>query len=184
MEPEGSLPHSQQPSTCPYPEPDQSSPCPPSYCLKIHFNIILPSTPGSSKWSPSLRSPRQNPVCTSPLPHTCYMPRLHYRSLSSSLCPYLTSCPHKTLTRHSITCAVDAVTITLPARALLPFDNTRPSRHTLCSRCSVWQHRAAKAHTQGVPLDNTRPPRHTLCSRCSIWQLQAAKPPTQGVPLD
>jgi len=27
MEPVGSLPHSQQPATCPYPEPDQSSPC-------------------------------------------------------------------------------------------------------------------------------------------------------------
>jgi hypothetical protein len=28
MEPGGSLPHSQEPATCPYPEPDQSSPCP------------------------------------------------------------------------------------------------------------------------------------------------------------
>jgi hypothetical protein len=29
MEPEGSLPHSQQPATYPYPEPYQSCPCPP-----------------------------------------------------------------------------------------------------------------------------------------------------------
>jgi hypothetical protein len=28
MENEGSLPHSQVPTTCPYPEPDQSSPYP------------------------------------------------------------------------------------------------------------------------------------------------------------
>ena len=41
MEPERSLPHSQQPNTCPYPETDQSSTC---HFLKIHFNIILPST--------------------------------------------------------------------------------------------------------------------------------------------
>jgi hypothetical protein len=27
MEPRGSLPHSQQPATCPYPKPHQSSPC-------------------------------------------------------------------------------------------------------------------------------------------------------------
>jgi hypothetical protein len=27
MEPEGSLPHSQVPTICPYPEPDQSSLC-------------------------------------------------------------------------------------------------------------------------------------------------------------
>ena len=27
MEPQGSLPHIQEPTKCPYPEPDQSSPC-------------------------------------------------------------------------------------------------------------------------------------------------------------
>jgi hypothetical protein len=39
MEPEGSLPHIQDPATCPYLDPEPSSPCPSSHFLKIHFNI-------------------------------------------------------------------------------------------------------------------------------------------------
>jgi hypothetical protein len=47
MEPDGSLPRSQDPSTGPYPEPDQSSPYHP-ILSKIHFNIMHPHTSWAS----------------------------------------------------------------------------------------------------------------------------------------
>ena len=59
MEPEGSLPHLQEPATCPCTEAARSSPCPHILLLKIHLNIILPSVPGSSKLSLSVRFPHQ-----------------------------------------------------------------------------------------------------------------------------
>jgi len=39
MKPEGSLPHSQEPATYLYPEPDLPSPCHPIPLLKIHFHF-------------------------------------------------------------------------------------------------------------------------------------------------
>jgi hypothetical protein len=79
MEPKSSLPHSQVPATCPYHEPAQSSPYP-QHFLRIHLNIILPSTPGSPQWSLSLRFPHQNHVHAPPLPHTRYILRPSHSS--------------------------------------------------------------------------------------------------------
>ena len=50
------------------------------HLLKVHHISILPSKPGSAKWFLSLGFPNQNPVYTSPLPHTCYMPRPSHSS--------------------------------------------------------------------------------------------------------
>ena len=105
MEPEGSLPHSQVPATCPYPEPHRSSPCPRIPLPELHFNIILPSTPGSSKWYISLRfptiilhTPLQSHIRATCPAHLILLDLItrtifgeQYRSLSSSLCSFLHS---------------------------------------------------------------------------------------------
>ena len=80
MEPEGSLPHSQVPATCSYPEPAQSSPYP---------KIPLPENPSSYyhpiyAWVSSVVSFPQvsppKPCARLSLPHTRYMPRPSHSS--------------------------------------------------------------------------------------------------------
>ena len=93
MEREVSLPHTQMPAACPCTEPYRSSLCPHIHFMKIHLNIILPSTPESFKCSLSLRFPHQNPVHISPLPHTCYIPH-PYHSIS---CPFPSFQSHQSI---------------------------------------------------------------------------------------
>ena len=52
----------------------------PSHFLKIHLNIILPSTSWSPQWCLSIRFPHQNLVHNSPFLHICHMPRPSHSS--------------------------------------------------------------------------------------------------------
>ena len=72
----------------------------PSCFSKIHFNIVLPSTPRCTRWTISVRFPHQNPVCTSPpdAPHSLptapsfiWPPQKvceQYKSRNSALCSF------------------------------------------------------------------------------------------------
>ena len=100
---------------CPPPVPvlSQINPvhAPTSHYLKIHLNIILPSMPGSPKWSLSLGFSHENPVYTSHLPHTCYMP---YPPLSSwfyhpkmhQFCSWNTAPENSTLQSWTLQCVL------------------------------------------------------------------------------
>ena len=50
------------------------------YFLQIRFNIVLPATPSFCKWSLSITSHQQIPLCTSCMSHTCHMPRPSHSS--------------------------------------------------------------------------------------------------------
>jgi len=69
MEPEDSLPCSDEFATGTYPEADESSPC----SQTLRFNNTHLSEPRSPKWSFLFRVPGQNIVYIFRLP--CYMPR-------------------------------------------------------------------------------------------------------------
>jgi hypothetical protein len=84
MEHEGPLPLLQASATCPYPEPDQTSPCPHSISWRLTLILSSRLRLGLQRGLLPLRFPHQNPVYASPLPHTCYMtrpnhsPRFHH----------------------------------------------------------------------------------------------------------
>jgi hypothetical protein len=75
MEPEGSIPCSQEPSTGPILSHIHPLRSIPSYVSRIHFNIVHPPTSWSSQWSLSFRLSHQYPkALVMPLVNCIYRP--------------------------------------------------------------------------------------------------------------
>ena len=88
MVPDGSLPHSQVPASCPYPEPARFIPY-------LRLNIILPSTPGSSKLSLTFRIPQQTLYTNLLSLHVLHTPPISFFSIWSPEQYLVSSIHHK-----------------------------------------------------------------------------------------
>ena len=106
MEPDGSSPHSQEPATCPYFEPDRFNLCPPnptsSRCILIlssHLRLGLPKGLISSRFpTEALYAPVHSPIratCPAHLSLLDFITQMifgeEYRAQSFSLCSLLHS---------------------------------------------------------------------------------------------
>ena len=137
MEPEGSLPHSHVRAACPYPEPEQSSPCPPNCFMKIYFNIIHLHLSLQGYYCHQVSSPKPGMNLSSPLP----IHDVHFPSHSSDL---MTIFGEEHASWSSKLCNITQHPVTLSLRpkyfSQYPFSNTLNLCYSITVRdqTSIW----------------------------------------------
>jgi len=130
----------------------------PSHFLNIHLNIILPSSPWSSKWAP-IQFKHQNPALTSPFHHSATCPdhlifpdlitRIifyeEYRSVSSSLRSFLQFCiPLPFLGRNILLSTLFSNTLNLRSSLNLGDENYRKNNSSVCLNHCVFRKKTGR----------------------------------------
>ena len=139
VEPEGSLPHSQVPATCPYPEPARSSPFPPHptswrsvLILSSHLRLGLPSDLIPSGFlTKTLYTPLPSPYALHAPPISFYMQCNNTRNISSYL----------TVNTHTLTPSITKINILMLIEDMLALycEIYAQRKYNVSADCRVFQ---------------------------------------------
>ena len=119
-----------------------------SHFRKIHFNITLPSIPGFSKWSISLRFSHQSPVCTAPTSQKTVRASIKQIEMLTSIIGDITDYHSKNHTKDLsvwtvwTVCEIQEVHITaitglLPGKYNFPRSTVRTPKPSFCTTCNT-----------------------------------------------
>ena len=140
-----------------------SSPCPPSHFLKIHLNIILPSSPGSSKWSLSFWFFHRLCQRISLSPGHMYLFRKKPRFYGEEL---LAPCPTPKLGDLSLSAVRDCLFNTLAVRPTLHIEGSSSIRNLRTHHAVVTVTQLSWASCDNDDIVSTRREAIAIVSYC------------------
>ena len=145
-----------------------------SHFLKIHLNIILPSTPGSPKWSLSLRFPHRKPcIRLSSLPYVLHAPPISFFSILSPERYWVSSTEQSIRSRKTDWLPAETNCSRLPVRIVPTWQLFDTLVVSSCMQQSVLKHQTVtkwKGELHGVGL-----PLYTLMAHCTVSVLSSTE---------